>query len=234
MAAYGSRPAQFQIVPGAELTWAQAPAASAGVTVNAGLASATGWAAVNAPPAATTANAGLASASAAALFTPGTTIGLTLTALNPVGAAGSALNATVTTVSAATPAAGQAAGTGAAPQPTVVTSAARNAPAGQATGTGTAPGSSVVLAARPAAGQPAGTGTAAQPAVSIRATFGSSGLAGVFLNNTGLGVADFNAANALWQAWSGTATCHPRLSRRRIRLHHRHAADGGRRGEDAH
>ena len=204
MAAYGSRPAQFQIVPGAELTWAQAPAASAGVTVNAGLASATGWAAVNAPPAATTANAGLASASAAALFTPGTTIGLTLTALNPVGAAGSALNATVTTVSAATPAAGQAAGTGAAPQPTVVTSAARNAPAGQATGTGTAPGSSVVLAARPAAGQPAGTGTAAQPAVSIRATFGSSGLAGVFLNNTGLGVADFNAASALWQSWAGT------------------------------
>ena len=165
---------------------ARATAAALPAFVNpnyAGLASAAGWAATNEPAA--NPGAGLAPGTAAALFnTAGSTISLTLTALNPVGATAAAqapqaevdVTAGLASATGAAPAPalgytpGLASATGAALNATAATGGTGNAALATATGAANAAAATVA----PAAGLAAATGAALAPSAQVAAVPGAA------------------------------------------------------------
>jgi hypothetical protein len=196
-----------------------AATASVSTAVIAGLASASGWAAVNAPPGSVSALAGLAQASGSVLFVPGSTVSLTLTAINPVGAVGVALQS----LGGLSGTPGASAGTGAALDATVTTSGTTFANAGlalasgaasaavaeadtgtAATASGTALAASVSTSVQPAAGLASGSAQIvvplAAPNVGLAGGTGTAQIAHLTI------VANAGAASATGTALNATVT----------------------------
>ena len=197
MAAYGALPVNVGIVPGAEMAWAQAPPATTSVTVNAGLATATG-AALPATGSNTYAPAGLAAATGAAL--PATAITAAAVVAGLASASGwAAVNASAAPVS---PAGGLPSASASAAAPAASTSVT----AGLASATGAALPATVPAAVIANAGLAAGTGTALTPAAGTSPAAGlPSASAAALVPNLGTDAGFASASAAALPATALTA-----------------------------